>query len=225
MTEPGGSVSEILDLPTAETDTALVLSPDGAGGVEFRAESGGGGLPLTTTGDLLYVSAAPYTNRATAGQGASVSTPSGEFSGNVVGRAIDQNDSTQWNSTSVVTSAEIHVDLGTSRTIARIRLLHSGTAAESATALNVDTSPDGSSWTLLENVSGLTTGNNVFDLSTPTASRYWRLDPTAAGGSNGWVIYTLELLELGSATISRLPIGSEGQVLTVTSGVPTWETP
>lgn len=34
-------VSEITDIPTSETDTALVLAPDGVGGVEFRAESGG----------------------------------------------------------------------------------------------------------------------------------------------------------------------------------------
>jgi hypothetical protein len=39
----GGSVADILDLPTAETDTTLVLAPDGAGGVEFRAETGSGG--------------------------------------------------------------------------------------------------------------------------------------------------------------------------------------
>lgn len=37
----GGSSSEILDIPTAETDASLVLAPDGAGGVEFRAETGG----------------------------------------------------------------------------------------------------------------------------------------------------------------------------------------
>jgi len=42
---PGvGTVSEILDIPTAETDDTLVLAPDGAGGVEFRAEAGGGGV-------------------------------------------------------------------------------------------------------------------------------------------------------------------------------------
>jgi len=35
--------ADILDLPTAEMDDALVLAPDGAGGVEFRAETGGGG--------------------------------------------------------------------------------------------------------------------------------------------------------------------------------------
>lgn len=37
----GGSVADILDLTTAETDASLVLAPDGAGGVEFRAETGG----------------------------------------------------------------------------------------------------------------------------------------------------------------------------------------
>lgn len=39
----GGAVADILDLPTAETDDTLVLAPDGAGGVEWRAETGGGG--------------------------------------------------------------------------------------------------------------------------------------------------------------------------------------
>lgn len=39
-----GGVADILDLATAETDDALVLAPDGAGGVEFRAETGGGSL-------------------------------------------------------------------------------------------------------------------------------------------------------------------------------------
>lgn len=39
---PGaGSPTEITDIPTAETDDTLVLAPDGAGGVEFRAEAGG----------------------------------------------------------------------------------------------------------------------------------------------------------------------------------------
>lgn len=38
----GGAVADILDLPTAETDDALVLAPDGAGGVEWRAEAGAG---------------------------------------------------------------------------------------------------------------------------------------------------------------------------------------
>jgi hypothetical protein len=44
-----GGIADILDLATAETDTSLVLSPDGAGGVEFRAEAGGGsGIVLPT---------------------------------------------------------------------------------------------------------------------------------------------------------------------------------
>ncbi len=44
-----GHVAE--DLTTAETDTTLVLSPDGAGGVEFRAEAGAiYGTPALTLG-------------------------------------------------------------------------------------------------------------------------------------------------------------------------------
>ena len=36
-------ITDIVDLPTAETDTSLVMAPGSAGGVEFRAETGGGG--------------------------------------------------------------------------------------------------------------------------------------------------------------------------------------
>ena len=47
-----GGVTEITDLPTAETDTTLVLAPDGIGGVEWRAEtpSGIGELLIVDTG-------------------------------------------------------------------------------------------------------------------------------------------------------------------------------
>lgn len=45
---------DIEDLATAETDDSLVLAPDGAGGVEFRAETGGGGSPdLSLFGPLF----------------------------------------------------------------------------------------------------------------------------------------------------------------------------
>jgi hypothetical protein len=37
------------NLVTVETDTTLVVAPDGAGGVEFRAESGGGAAPSDDT--------------------------------------------------------------------------------------------------------------------------------------------------------------------------------
>lgn len=41
VTAIGGAVTEITDIPTADTTTTKVLSPDGAGGVEWRAEAGG----------------------------------------------------------------------------------------------------------------------------------------------------------------------------------------
>lgn len=36
---------DIEDMATSEFDSSLVLAPDGAGGVEFRVEAGGGGTP------------------------------------------------------------------------------------------------------------------------------------------------------------------------------------
>jgi hypothetical protein len=39
----GSAPTEITDIPTAEATVTLVLAPDGLGGVEWRAESGGTG--------------------------------------------------------------------------------------------------------------------------------------------------------------------------------------
>lgn len=68
----GGSIADILDLPTVETDTSLVLAPDGLGGVEFRAETGGGdtvgqlaggfdGAGAAITADSLFYGTVPFT--------------------------------------------------------------------------------------------------------------------------------------------------------------------
>jgi hypothetical protein len=58
LTGVGGAGGNIEDMPTAEMDDALVLAPDGAGGVEFRAESGGGGSGLSETPQVLTDQAA-----------------------------------------------------------------------------------------------------------------------------------------------------------------------
>ncbi len=66
-------ITEILDLSTTELDDTLVLAPDGSGGVEFRAESGGGGAATqvnqgsayTTLGTLLNESFPGTTLNAT----------------------------------------------------------------------------------------------------------------------------------------------------------------
>jgi hypothetical protein len=59
-----GAIADITDIPTAETDTDLVLRPDGAGGVEWAAGGGGGGEFIQrdevtrTAGDLSTTSTA-----------------------------------------------------------------------------------------------------------------------------------------------------------------------
>lgn len=49
----GGSVADITDLPTAETDTTKRLAPDGAGGVEW----GTGGSGIADMGSFTYLDA------------------------------------------------------------------------------------------------------------------------------------------------------------------------
>ena len=58
VTGIGGTPAEIVDIPTAEMDDSLVLAPDGMGGVEFRAEAGGGGGTLVTLPIIPPLSAA-----------------------------------------------------------------------------------------------------------------------------------------------------------------------
>jgi hypothetical protein len=63
------------NLVTVETDTSLVVAPDGAGGVEFRAETGGSAAPATA--DYLV-------GTAQAGLSAEIvagTTPQGELGG------------------------------------------------------------------------------------------------------------------------------------------------
>jgi hypothetical protein len=74
-----GGVAEITDLPTAEMDDTLVLAPDGAGGVEFRAETGGSGNVATdaiwdAAGDLAVGTGANTAAKLTKGATGTVPT-------------------------------------------------------------------------------------------------------------------------------------------------------
>lgn len=134
-----------------------------------------------------------WINRALTSSGASVSTPSGTSAG-AINSTIDQNNDTWWVSGTTVTSSFVVVDLGSVYPIIGIRLYQGiGNLAEVATDLNIQSSADGSSWNTIESWGALS-GDQTFVLAQPHASRYWRLDPTAGGGSN-WLIRTLELLQ------------------------------
>lgn len=97
--EGSSTPADILDIPTAETDTTLVLAPDGAGGVEFRAETGGGGS-FTSYDSLIGAMSglvhrwefAEASGNFADGVGSLTLTPSGTFtyavSGAPVGGAV-----------------------------------------------------------------------------------------------------------------------------------------
>lgn len=72
---PGvGAPTEILDIPTAETDTSLRLAPDGAGGVEWGS-AGGAGLAFdyaAVATDQAATSTSVYSDLATTGPAVTV---------------------------------------------------------------------------------------------------------------------------------------------------------
>lgn len=222
----GGTTGQVLK-KASDTDFDTEWSDE-------TGDSGGGDLanPMTDGGDIIYGKPGTTINHALTSGGASASSNSGNWSGNP-SNVIDGNDSSQWSSSSFPVSAIMFiVDLGSVETISRIRFKQGGSGngftGNYASAIDIQTSPDGSTWSTIQSESGFpsTGGEHTFDLDTPTAARYWRLDATAGGG-NGWTLFTVELLEvptdLGSP--QRLPIGTEGQILTVVSGVPAWVDP
>lgn len=77
----GASVADILDLPTAETDDTLVLAPDGAGGVEFRAEAGGSSGPGSRMAVASITSPVSITATAEASANSIVSAGAVSFDG------------------------------------------------------------------------------------------------------------------------------------------------
>jgi hypothetical protein len=172
-----------------------------------------GGLEeiFTATGDIIYMGAygADY---AFAGTGYSPwgSNPS---------YPLDGNDNTYWQG-SENTDIWWRVDLGVARTIAGFRAIFS----------NVDknwllqSSDNDSSWTTRYTY---ITGGSYPDtgqvglVGGPYTHRYWKWNPQSVPNGNFWRINSVWLY--GVASPLRLPIGSEGQVLKVRSGVPVWE--
>lgn len=151
-------------------------------------------------GVAVVVAAAPGPARAAdvnwlvASYGASVTTPSGEYSGRVVGRVMDENSSTYWNSTAVASNAQLNADLGVARSVARFVLdQHSQPETTHATALGVYSSDCGGSWTLRQEYSGLTASVQTLTLAVGVTARCWRLQTTAGGGS-GWGVSAWEII-------------------------------
>lgn len=179
--------------------------------------------PMTAGGAMIVGQAT--SNFALASVGASI-TGSAAYAGNVAANVIDGNDATKYQSVALIAGVQLTIDLGAVRTIGTIRLKQPGPGGGSANTYNIQTSPDGSSWTTLW------THNTILNDETynivPQMSRYWRFVAlTPRGADDGWHVFTIDLYTstTGAGTPIQLPAGSPGQVLMMVAGVPTWVTP
>lgn len=162
----GTTISDILDLTTAETDDSLVLAPDGAGGVEFRAETGGGGGSLTTSTNQLGANVT-MTNPNQFYDGPSLSLATGTWllvasiywSGEGSG---SQGTAKLWDGSTVISSAVGYAPSGTGR----VSIPLVGTVVlGGTTTIKVSMASDGGSTKMLAAANANSAGNNACTLT------------------------------------------------------------
>lgn len=124
---------------------------------------------------------------------ATVSTPSGEYQGRVVGRVMDEDDVSYWNSTALPSAAFLLADLGVARPVTSLYLLQGGADTTNCTSFALQTAPDNATWTTVDT---FTVGSNqtTFVLDAEETARYWRIDCTGQAASMGWGVKTYHLI-------------------------------
>ena len=171
--------------------------------------------PMQAPGDIIF----------RGGLGSDVA-PSGTATGQNLSAGVatnvnDSNDSTYaglpWN---YANTTWVQIDLGSQLTISGYRIV---ITQESTDQHKFSYSTNGSSWTDVYFASGKPADSGVVTFSpSPITARYWRITKTDSGGTQ-MNIATIQLF--GPSLTTRLAIGSTGQVLTVSGGVPTWQAP
>lgn len=173
--------------------------------------------PTIALGDLIVASGTTYQNEATTGQGASASA-STTYSTYVAGRAIDENDATEWGAVNEPAGEWLRVNLGSAKDIKAFRALQSSNSNNRADVYKLQSSTDDSTWTDRYTVSGAVVDSGDIALGTAISARYWRLLAVSDSVSGGWVINTFALYTGVGVTVDRLPIGTPGQILAVNAG-------
>jgi DNA-binding transcriptional MerR regulator len=176
--------------------------------------------PTTTAGDTIYRNnSATAQNVALTGFGATAT--SSNYDTGTPGSVIDGNDATRWGGDGGA-GPWLRIDLGQPRKIVSWRMLQSwADQREAAQQVQVYGSNDDSSYTLIA-TTNMTVGDQTTSFNSSQYYRYFKF-VRSIGGSWGWQVYTIEVQQ-AAPTFTRLAIGSEGQVMTVTSGVPSWTT-
>ena len=234
--DPGNDIDDASNLGIGVIVYHATLSGTGAddplvvnGGTNlhiYKVDDGFGGStianfadPTLAPGDIIYRED-PGTNYALLGSGASA-TASSVYLGNIADNAIDGDDVTVWASTNPVAGNWIDIDLGVSRTFKSFRWYQSSNVNNRTHTVLVETSPDDATWTG-QGTYAISVDDFRYNLPAAVTARYIRFTCLAGGTVGGAIVYTIEV-NVDFSGLTRLPIGSASDVLTVTSGLPAWE--
>jgi endo-1,4-beta-mannosidase len=195
------SVTSNVSWTVASNQTWLTVSPasgsnNGTVTISVAANSGtarsgvvtitGGGITRT----INVSQSAPSTPSSNLALNKPVTVSSTEAGSNVAANAVDGNTSTRWASVSGSDGQWIYVDLGATQTISRVKI---SWEAAYATAYQIQTSNDASTWTTIKSVTGNSTlVNDNTNLS--GSGRYVRINGTSRVNSAwGYSIFELEI--------------------------------
>ena len=152
-------------------------------------------LPSVIASEQAFGTVTMIRNYARSADGASISTADPVYLTNVVTNAIDGNDATGWLATPSTDVTGV-VDLGSTRTLVRFRLLQSN--AGHLRHFVISSSPDNATWTTrYTSGSGapLPSVDTKTNLTLSATERYWRLQLIGPSASPlaGSAVYALEL--------------------------------
>jgi hypothetical protein len=208
-------------LGTETPDGTKYLRDDGSWRAIAPGSIGAMDNPMTAVGDMIIQGAGTTVDAALTGTATADSTSGGYVPAN----ANDGSDATLWNSSAPITNRWLQIDLGSAQTIGSWRALQSATANDRANVWALQSSPNGSSWTTRDSGASYFVDTGTRSLASPVLARFWRLY-AYSGGSYGWILYTLSLFLVPGAP-ARLPVGADGDVLTVdpATHLPGWLPP
>lgn len=182
-------------------------------------------LPLSKTGDMLYMG-----GDATEGDEWQINVsplPAGTTNHDFP-KAIDPYDSTYWESTGSFINQSFYFTLAGWPTdnIYGMYILQSSTAANQGTSFKIETPTPGvpGSWTTVvtDTISGAEDTISFSSLVWGASFKFTLL----GGGAGHWIVYTLKFYKAEGVAggLSRLPIGSAGQILASNGSTPEWRT-
>lgn len=185
---------------TWSSSSTAIASVNASGLVTALAAGSATITVATQDGNKTATCAVTVTGGSTGGNLAlnKPATASSSIANNLASYAVDGNAGTRWESTQGVDPQWIYVDLGSSKTIKRVKITWETACAS---AYQVQTSNDATNWTTIKTVTGNTALlNDVTGLS--GSGRYVRIYGTARATGWGYSIFEFEVYDTDPAPVT-----------------------